>query len=165
MRQRKLRLLVFRFLCGILLLGVGVSRAQSTDRLQSFYAVTNFFSDYLPDWYEEILEVTPQGKDVRVRAVRISAANPYCGGDLVRAVDRVLPDTTMREVAGKVDICSYSEQSVTDALKAAAPKGVQGIEDSATMSIVAMCEGKEKVFDFPYAEQVDQRFFAGTILA
>jgi hypothetical protein len=104
MRQRNLLLLVFRLLCGTLFLGTEVSRAQNTDPLESFYAVTNFFSDYLPGWYEEILEVTPQGNDVRVRVIRISAANPYCGGDLVRAADRVLPDTTMREVAGKVDL-------------------------------------------------------------
>jgi TonB family protein len=156
MRQRSLLLLAFLLLCGTLLLGTEVSRAQNTDPLESFYAVTNFFSDYLPGWYEEILEVTPQGNDVRVRVIRISAANPYCGGDLVRAADRVLPDTTMQEVAGKVDLCSYSDQSVTAALKAAAPKAVEGNEDSATMSIVAMCGGKEKVFDFPYPSEVDQ---------
>jgi TonB family protein len=157
MRRRNLLLSALRLLCGTLLLGVEVSRAQNTDPLQSFYAVTNFFSDYLPGWYEEILEVTPQGKDVRVRVIRISAANPYCGGDLVRAADRVLPDTTMRKVAGKVEICSYAEQSVAAALKAAAPKAVEGIEDSATMSIVAVCRGKEKIFDFPYPSEVDQK--------
>src|SRR5271163_1288871 len=118
MRQPNLLLLAFRLLCGILLLGVEISSAQNTDPLQSFYAVTNFFSDYLPGWYEEILEVTPQGKDVRVRVIRISAANPYCGGDLVRAVERVLPDTTIRKVGGRVDICSYAESSVASALKA-----------------------------------------------
>jgi hypothetical protein len=112
-----------RLLCGTLLPGVEVSIAQNTEPLQSFYAVTNFFSDYLPAWYEEILEVTPQGKDLRVRVIRISAANPYCEGDLVRAADRVLPETTMRKIAGKVDICSYIDESVTAALKAAAPKG------------------------------------------
>jgi len=156
-RHRDLLLLALRLLCGTLLLGVEVSKSQNTDPRQSFYAVTNFFSDYLPDWYEEILEVAPQGKDVRVRVIRISAANPYCSGDLVLAVERVLPDTTMRKVAGSVDICSYAPQKVADALKAAAPKAVEGNEDSATMSIVAMCRGKEKVFDFPYPSEVDHK--------
>ena len=135
MRRRNLLLSALRLLCGTLLLGVEVSRAQNADPLQSFYAVTNFFSDYLPGWYEEILEVTPQGKDLRVRVIRISAANPYCEGDLVGAADRVLPETTMRKIAGKVDICSYIDESVTAALKAAAPKGVESIEDSATLSM------------------------------
>lgn len=60
MRRRNLLLSALRLLCGTHLLGVEVSRAQNTDPLRSFYAVTNFFSDYLPGWYEEILEVTPQ---------------------------------------------------------------------------------------------------------
>jgi TonB family protein len=157
MRRRNLLLSALRLLCGTLLLGVAVSRAQNTDPLQSFYAVTNFFSDYLPGWYEEILEVTPQGKDLRVRVIRISAANPYCEGDLVRAADRVLPGTTMRKLAGRVDICSYTDESVTAALKAAAPKGIESIEDSATLSIVAKCGVKEKVFSFPYPAEVDQK--------
>jgi hypothetical protein len=77
MRRRNLLLSALRLLGGTLLLGVEVSRAQNTEPPQSFYAVTNFFSDYLPGWYEEILEVTPQGKDLRVRVIRISAANPW----------------------------------------------------------------------------------------
>jgi TonB family protein len=72
-------------------------------------------------------------------------------------VDRVLPDTTIRKVAGKVGICSYTEQNVAGALKAAAPKAVESNEDSATTSIVAMCRGKEEVFDFPYPSEVDQK--------
>ena len=46
---------------------------------------------------------------------------------------------------------------MASALKAAAPKAVEGIEDSASMTIVAMCRGKEKVFDFPYPSEVDQK--------
>jgi TonB family protein len=105
------------------------------------------------------LEVTPQEKDLRVRVIRISAANPYCEGDLVRAADRVLPETTMRKIAGKIDICSYIDESVTAALKAAVPKGVESIEDSATLSIVAKCGAQEKVFGFLYPEEVDQKVF------
>jgi hypothetical protein len=126
-------------------------------RCNHFYAVINFFSHSLPGWYEEILEGTPQGKDLRVRVIRISAANPYCEGDLVRAADRVLPETTMRKIAGKVDIYSYTDESVTAVLKAAAPKGVESIKDSATLSMVAKCGAQEKVFGFPYLEEVDQK--------
>jgi TonB family protein len=156
MCQRKLLLSTLVFLIGTVLLIGETSRAQNADPPQSFYVVTNFFSDYLPDWYEEILEVTPQGTDVRVRAIRISTANPYCGGQLVRAAERVLPDTTMRQMSEKVDLCSYTEQGVTAALKAAAPKGIQSIEDSATLTIVAKCGAQERVFGFPYPEEVDQ---------
>jgi len=155
MRRHNLLPSALPFLCATLMLVGKASKPQNRNPLQSFYVVTSFLSDYLPGWYEEILEVTPQGKDVRVRVIRISAANPYCGGNLVRAAERVLPDTTMRKVAGKVDLCSYTEQGVTAALKAAAPRTIEAIMDSATLSIVAKCGPQERVFSFPYPEQVD----------
>jgi hypothetical protein len=71
----------------------------------------------------------------------------------------------MRKIAGKVDICSYIDESVTAALKAAAPKGVESIEDSATLSMVAKCGAQEKVFGFPYPEEVDQKVSTETTLA
>jgi len=130
-------------------------RARNIDPLQSFYVVTNYFSDFLGDGYEEILEVTSEGKDVRIRIVRISAANRYCGGQLVRASERILPDTSISKVAGRVDLCSYTEPGVTAALKAAAPKRITSIEDSATLTIVAKCGAQQRIFGFPYPEEVD----------
>jgi hypothetical protein len=41
------------------------------------------------------------------------------------------------------------------ALKRAAPKGVSNIEDSASQDIVARCTAQERVFGFPYPEEVD----------
>lgn len=131
------------------------AEAQDSDSLQSFYTVTEFFSDFLPDGYTEILDVTPQGGNVRVRIFRISLATPYCDWQLVRAVERILPDTDLRKVTQNINACSYSEKHVAGALAAAAPKTSQTIEDSATLRIVAKCGSNEKVFDFPYAEEVD----------
>ena len=114
MRQRSLLLSILPFLCGILVLGQ-TSKARNTEKLQSFVVVTNFFSDFLSDSYDEILDVTSKGKDVRVRVIRISSATRYCGGQLVRAAERILPDTTINKVIGRVDLCSYTEHEVTDA--------------------------------------------------
>jgi len=71
MRQRTLLLPVLPFLFGILMLIAEASRARNLDPPRSFYIVTEFFSDYLADSYEEILDVTPQGKNVRVRVAQI----------------------------------------------------------------------------------------------
>lgn len=156
MRQRRLLLLILPSLCGILVLNEA-SKAQNPNKLQSFFVVTEFFSDSLADSYDEILEVTANGKDVRVRVIRISSATRYCGGQLVRAAERILPDTTINKVNGNVDLCSYTEHEVKDALKAASPKAISDTWDSATLSIVAKCAAQETVLDFPYPAQVDMK--------
>jgi hypothetical protein len=155
MRQHNSLLSILPFLCGILMLAGESSRARNADALHSFYVVTHFFSDFLSDSYDEILEVTSEGKDVRVRVIRISSATRYCGGQLVRAAERVLPDTTIKKLTGRVDLCSYTGHDVTAALNAAAPKGITDTWDSATLSIVAKCRAQERVLDFPYPAQVD----------
>jgi hypothetical protein len=154
-RRRNRTLAVIPLLFGILILSAGAVPRRHIDPLQSFYVVTHYFSDYLADSYEEILDVTPEGKDVRVRAIRISAATRYCGGNLVRAAERLLPDATPAKVARGVDLCSYSANGVALALKSATPKKITSIEDSATLSYVAKCGAEEKVFEFPYPETFD----------
>ncbi|MGB6597396.1 MAG: energy transducer TonB [Candidatus Acidiferrum sp.] len=133
------------------------STAPDSNPLQSFFIARHFFSDDLPEGYDEILAVTPQGKDVCVRVIRISLANPYCGGSLVRAAERVFPNTTVRKVTGRVDLCSFTEPQVEAALKAAAPKGISDNSDSATLDVVAHCGAQERVFEFPYPAEIDDK--------
>lgn len=155
MHQRTFLLSLPAILCGALILIAAGANAQHTSRAQSFYIGVHFFSDSLPDGYEEILEAVPAGEDVRVRIIRISLANRYCGGQLVRAVECVLPNTTMSKVTGAVDPCSFTQAAIDSALKSAKPKGVTPIEDSATLSIVAKCGPKERLLELPYPEEVD----------
>jgi TonB family protein len=155
MRRRNLLLWILPFLCGILVLIPDASKAKKRHALQSFYVVIEFFSDSLPDSYEEILDVAPQGKDVRVRVVRLSSATRSCGGELLRAAERVLPNTSLKKVVGRIDICSYTKEGVAAALKSAPPKGIQDPSDSAALNIVAKCDAEEKVFAFPYPVEVD----------
>ncbi|MGB8543528.1 MAG: energy transducer TonB [Candidatus Acidiferrales bacterium] len=124
------------------------------NRLQSFYIVRFFFSDYLPGWSDQFLEVTPSGDDVRVRVIRISQANDFCPGVIVRAAERVLPHTSVKKVA-RTDICAFTSAGVDAALKAAAPNYGADPSDSATETIVAQCGTTQKVFDFPYPVEVD----------
>ncbi|MGC1088247.1 MAG: TonB family protein, partial [Candidatus Acidiferrum sp.] len=155
MRLLSLPLAIFVFVYGTNLLLSETAGTRGTNSPESFYIVTHFFSDNLPDGYDEILQVAPQEKDVCVRVIRISLANPYCGGQLVRATERILPSTTVRKVAGSIDLCSHTEREVEAALKDASPKTLVSIWDTASQNIVAKCGTQEKVFEFPFPETVD----------
>ncbi|MFZ1972046.1 MAG: TonB family protein [Candidatus Acidiferrales bacterium] len=142
--------------CGTFALQRASAKPHSQDALQSFYVARFYFSDYLPGWSDQILDVTPQGDDVRVRVIRISLANDFCPGVIVRAAEHVYPHTSVRKVAGR-DICAYSSEAVDAALKAATPKSLNDPSDSATEVIVAKCGATQKEFDFPYPAEVDQK--------
>jgi len=93
---------------------------------------------------------------VRVRVIRISLANEFCPGLLVRAAERLFPHTSVRKFAGG-DLCAFTSQAVDAALKAAAPKYGRDLSDSATETIVAKCGTGEKEVDVPYSAEVDQK--------
>ena len=61
-----------------------------------------------------------RAKTMRVRIIRISLAHPGCGAPLVRAVEQVMPHTTIGTVAGN-DMCANTEASVKKALASAKP--------------------------------------------
>lgn len=148
----------FGLVCSILVVLVAVlavvraSRAHTVDQLQSFYVVREYFSDLIDASHEEVLEVTPQGKDVRVCVIRISVASFTCGGSVVRAAERIFPNTTVRKLTGRIDPCSYTEAEVDNAIKAAATVG--DYSDSAAVTMVAKCGQSERAFNFPYPAQI-----------
>jgi len=154
MRHSKLIFLVVPFLFGAMLLSGRSPKADGVRDLRSFYVVSDFFSDSLIDGFTQILDVAPDGNNVRVRVIRISWAN-LCSQYLVRAAERELPNTTVRKTAGSLDPCSFSEVHVDEAVKAAAPKAVRDRSDSASTNIVAQCGTKERVLQFPYPAEVD----------
>jgi hypothetical protein len=126
------------------------------ETLQSFYIARFYFSDMLSDWSDQILDVSPVEDGVRVRVIRVSQANDYCPGVIVRAAERVIPRSTVREIAG-ADICAFTPARVEAALKAAAPAGASDPSDSATETIIARCGTGEREIDFPYPVEVDQK--------
>jgi TonB family protein len=133
----------------------GGARERDPVALESFYIVLHGFTDGSPFWFDYILDVRPQQAGVLVRDVRIVPADRYCGGVLVQAAERVLPHTNVRKIAGR-NFCSYSPENVAAAIAAAAPKkGRQSIFDTASQTIVAKCGMDEKVFEFPYPEEMD----------
>lgn len=156
MRWCRFSLAALLLLCGTSLLDRASAGPHPREEFQSFYVARFFFSDYLPGWSNTILDVAPQGNDVRVRVIRISLANDFCPGLIVRAAEHVFRQTTVRRVAGE-DMCAFTSDHVDGALKAATQKFVGDPSDSATETIVAQCDRHEKEFDFPYPVDVDQK--------
>jgi hypothetical protein len=153
---RNRALVILLLACGAITLHRASASSGSHETLQSFYVARFYFSDYLPGWSDQILDVTPQGDGVRVRAIRISLANDFCPGLIVRAAERVFPQTSVRKIAG-AEMCSLTSEGVDAALKAAPPKSLGDPSDSATETIVATCGSTQKEFDFPYPTAVDQK--------
>jgi hypothetical protein len=153
---RNLLLGILLLACGTIALHRASARSRSQGTLESFYVVRFFFSDYLPGWSDQILDVTSQGDDVRVRVIHISLANEFCPGLIVRAAEHVFRHTSVRKVAGR-DICAYTSAGVEAALKAAAPKYITDPSDSATETLVANCRTTQKEFEFPYPVEVDRK--------
>jgi hypothetical protein len=147
--------------CGVAAL-ICVSADTRQETLRSFYIARFFFSDYLPAWSDSILDVSPEADGVHVRLIRMSQANDYCPGLVVRALEKTLPRTSVREVAG-IDMCAFTSRQVAAALKKAAAGGDPS--DSATETIVAACAARQREFDFPYPVDVDQKVLSRSNLS
>src|SRR6202041_3918621 len=81
--------------------------------LENFYVVTQAIFQTGPKWVDHILEVRPEEDGVRVREIRIAPLNPKCPRHVtVRAVERVVPNTTVKKVALHFDLCAFSEDDV-----------------------------------------------------
>jgi hypothetical protein len=122
--------------------------------LENFYVVTQATFQADPKWADHILEVRPQGADVQVREIRIAPLTASCPHHVtVRAVERVVPDTTVKKVAAHFDLCAFTEDDVETMVQAARRSKRGGTlsaeDDSATQTIVARCGTKQRVFELP----------------
>jgi hypothetical protein len=128
--------------------------------LENFYVVTQAIFHADPKWVDHILEVRPQGlNDVQVREIRIAPLSASCPHHAtVRAIERVVPNTTVKKVAVHFDLCAYTEDDVETMVHAA--KRTHGApssdDDSATQTIVARCGQKQRLFELP--DQATLRF-------
>src|SRR6185295_841405 len=91
--------------CAAIVWPAVLAGAAPAAELQSFYIVLSTAAADPSASYQEILDVALAGDDVRVRLFRISLADSHCSAPLVRAAERVLPQTTIRNVAGD-DMCA-----------------------------------------------------------
>jgi TonB family protein len=133
------------------------ARSHDEEELKSLYIVTHVVSDASPFWYEYILDVKPQGKDVLVREIRIAPLDSGCPSHVtVKAADHLLTRTSPKRVA-RLDLCSLNVGALASVIRGAQAKGISSIDDTASYSIVAMCGRTEKIFEIPYPETVELR--------
>ena len=126
-------------------------KAKPKPPLENFYVVTQAIFRNDPKWVDHILDVHPQGADVFVREIRIAPLASACPHHVtVRAVERVVPNTTVKKLAAKFDLCAYVEDDVEGVITAAKRKNNSSVEDdSATQTIVAHCGPMKKLFELP----------------
>jgi hypothetical protein len=104
---------------------------------------------------DDFVNVEPLGTDVRVRAVRVSAANEWCPGWVVQAVEKIVPRTTVQAVTG-VRVCAISKQRVDTALKRA-PDHYGYVDFVGSIdAVVADCDGVKRAFVFKMPPLIDR---------
>jgi hypothetical protein len=119
--------------------------------LENFYVVTQAIFHTDPKWVDHILEVGPEQENVRVREIRIAPLNPACPHHVtVRAIERVVPNTTVKKVAQHFDLCAFTEDDVESMIHAAKRNSNSAsADDSASQTIVARCGTKQRIFELP----------------
>ena len=131
-----------------------VHAAAAAPEIESFYIVTQATFRDGPAWVDHVLELRPQSDGVLIREIRIAPLSPDCPHCVtVRAIDRVMPATTVKAIAGKFQLCALAEEDV-DGMIHAAKKDEEpnSIDDSATQTIVANCGGEKRMYELPYPE-------------
>ena len=77
-------------MCGAVVPRIG-AQTHDEKELKSFYILTHVFSDASPFYYEYVLDVKPQGKNVLVRQIRLGPTSTGCPSGLtVKAADRLI---------------------------------------------------------------------------
>jgi TonB family protein len=133
----------------------GVRQSKEEIELGSFYVVTQAVSDKGTPWADKILDVRAEVGGVRVREIRIAPMNRNCAHHVtVKAVERVLPNTTVAKVAGKFKLCTYPDDDFAGVIQVAKRDYIESesIETSASHTIVAKCGTQERLYELPYPE-------------
>lgn len=137
-------------------LGRAAGHHKRDSSLKSFYIAMHGTSDFLPAWYQGILDVEPEGKNIRVTLIEISAASYTCGGRLVRAKQCLISNRDIEKLAGQSNPCDFTPKEVRKALAAAKPKYTGPLEENSTADIVATCGSKHRTLSFPCTIDVDR---------
>lgn len=118
------------------------ARAQPATPLQSFYVQSQI------EGGQQIVEVSQQGHDVRVRTIQVVSVDAECPGLVVRADDQLVPDTTVQAVA-RTPLCSITERRFTQSVSKSRDHVVRTIDWFGWRgSLVASCDGQTRRFPF-----------------
>jgi hypothetical protein len=151
LRRRSNSLLITSLFIAATLLAAA-DKPKPKPPLENFYVVTQAIFHTDPKWVDHILEVRPEAEGVRVREMRIAPLSAACPRHVtVRAIERVVPNTTVKKVALHFDLCAFSEDDVESMIQAARRKTASNSDgdDSASQTIVARCGTKQRVFELP----------------
>lgn len=180
-RARNSHLRIFALACAaILAIAPAISalaeKKKPAPPLDRFYIVTQSIAppadsdsaarakptDPAPPWTDQILDVVPEATSVRVRKIEIVPAGAHCPprAVIVRAAERTLNATTPQAIAGRQHICALNESDVRGVIDASERDEVQRAnrDDFANQTIVALCGGREELFELPYPDTL--RFHA-----
>lgn len=133
------------------------SGTQENVELGAFFVVRQAFSDKGPGWSDTILDVRDEVGGVRVREIRIAPINRNCARNVtVKAVERLIPNTTVAKVAGKFKLCSYPEDDFAGVIQVARRSEVEtdGLESAVNRTIVAKCGTQERFYELPDPEML-----------
>jgi hypothetical protein len=129
------------------------AKGNAIPPLESFYIVTQAAFRDGPAWVDHILELRPQGADVLIREVRIAPLAPDCPHHVtLRAIEKVLPSTTVQRLAGKLELCAHAEDDVDGMIHAAKLEDAPNIDNPSTQTIIAVCGGEKRMFELPFPE-------------
>jgi hypothetical protein len=121
-----------------------------------FYIVSTGYSDGLPGWHHSILEVKPDGDDIRVRYIRVSPFSVDCGqAALIGAASARLQNTSLDAVTGGVNLCAIDQPSLNHAIRAFPQRQQMSVFGADRCTIVAKCRTDTRVIRLPEDWQID----------
>jgi hypothetical protein len=146
--------LVLATIVGSTIIAVAGAEHAVKPPLENFYVVTQATFHSGVKWVDHILEVRPQGDDVLVREIRIAPLDKDCPHHVtVRAVERVMPNTTVKKLTVKFPICAFEEDVVEGMISVVKrEESLSVTDDAASQTIVARCGSQQKMFELPDQE-------------
>jgi hypothetical protein len=141
---------------GAVILSIASEKHVPKPPLENFYVVTQATFHSGAKWVDHILEVSPQGDDVLIREIRIAPLDKDCPRHVtVRAVERVLPNTTVKKLTVKFPICTFEEDVAEGMISVVKREGSLSVtDDAASQTIVARCGTQQKMFELPDQESL-----------
>ena len=147
-------MLLLATITGAAILSIASEKHVFKPALENFYVVTQATFHSGVKWVDHILELRPQGDDVLVREIRIAPFDKDCPHHVtVRAVERVMPNTTVKKLTVKFPICAFEEDVVEGMISVVKrEESLSVTDDAASQTIVARCGTQQKMFELPDQE-------------
>ena len=129
---------------------------KSSSELQGLYIVRESISDAGPFWFDYILNVSPGDAGLKVSYIRISPLKAWCRQTVtVKAATALLKHESMADIVGRGNPCLMDEADFVRSLNNSKKPGMTSLFDTFRFNVVANCGSRERVFHFPYPEEIN----------